>query len=108
MLNVFLVSIAKHLEQLFIRNSPGGVATNNGLGRGGEGGGEGRFKPEPCLYVRTSMVQKRLMFLHPVNNIGHDIKQNIYTGMVVISFIPPWYCALYCTVWMLLLLKRIF
>ena len=28
------------------------------------------------------------MFLHCVNNIEHNIKQNIYTGMEVISLIP--------------------
>ena len=29
------------------------------------------------------------LFLHRVNNIEHNIKQNIYTGMAVISHIPP-------------------
>ena len=38
-------------------------------------GGGGRFKSG--------------LFLHRVNNIEHNIKQNIYTGMVVISHIPP-------------------
>ena len=31
------------------------------------------------------------MFLHPVNNIEHNIKQNIDTGTEVIALIPPWY-----------------
>ena len=29
------------------------------------------------------------MFLHRVDNIEHNMKQNKYTGMAVISFIPP-------------------
>ena len=29
------------------------------------------------------------MFLHRVNNIEHNIKPNIYTGMEEISVIPP-------------------
>ena len=29
------------------------------------------------------------MFLHCVDNIENDIKQNIYTGMEVISLIAP-------------------
>ena len=29
------------------------------------------------------------MSLHLVNNIEHNIKQNIYTGMEVISLMPP-------------------
>ena len=29
------------------------------------------------------------MFLQHVNNIEHNIKQNIYTGMEAISVIPP-------------------
>ena len=41
-----------------------------------------------CI-VSTNVVQKRLMFLHRVNNIEHNINQNIYTGMMVISLIPP-------------------
>ena len=44
-----------------------GVATNSELG--------GRFKSG--------------LFLHRVNNIKHNIKQNIYTGMAVISHIAP-------------------
>ena len=28
--------------------------------------------------------KKRLMFLHHVNNIKHNVKQNIYTGMELI------------------------
>ena len=32
------------------------------------------------------------MFLHGVNNIKHDIKQHIYTGMEVISLIAQRYC----------------
>ena len=36
----------------------------------------------------TNVSAKRLMFLHQVNNIEHNIKQNIYTGVEVISLIP--------------------
>ena len=32
------------------------------------------------------------MFVHRVNNIELNIKQNIYIGMEVISLIPPCYC----------------
>ena len=31
------------------------------------------------------------MFLHRATNIEHHIKQNIYTGIEAISFIPPLY-----------------
>ena len=62
-----------------------GVATNNGLGRA-------RFKSGPFLYREYKRVIKVSMFLHRVNNIEHDIKQNIYTDIEVISSIPPLYC----------------
>ena len=44
-----------------------------------------------CI-VSKAMVQKNLMFLHRVNNTENNIKQNIYTGMKVISLIAPLYC----------------
>ena len=31
------------------------------------------------------------MFFRRVNNKVYNIKQNIYTGMKIISLIPPWY-----------------
>ena len=58
-----------------------GVATNNGLE--GEKGGAGSNRHLFCT-VSTSVVQR-----NSVNNIEDDIKQSIYTGMEVISFIPP-------------------
>ena len=44
-----------------------------------------------CI-VSANVVKKSLMFLHRVNNIEHNIKQNVYTGMKVISLRLPWYC----------------
>ena len=41
-----------------------------------------------CI-VSTNVVQKRLMFLHRVNNIKHNINQNINAEIVVISLISP-------------------
>ena len=35
------------------------------------------------------MVEESLTFLHRVNNVEHNIQQNIYTGMEMISLIPP-------------------
>ena len=58
-----------------------GEATNSGLG--GPGSNQDIF----CI-LSKNVVQKTLMFLHSVNNIEHNIKQNIYTGMEVISLIP--------------------
>ena len=52
-------------------------------------GGRGRFKLGPFLYTSAKAMQKSLMFLHHANNIEHNLKQNIYTGMEVISFLPP-------------------
>ena len=65
------------------------VATNNGLVRG-RGRGMGAGSNQDLLHiVSTNVVYKSLMFLDRVNNIEHDIKQNIYTGIEVISLIPP-------------------
>ena len=36
-----------------------------------------------------NVIYKSLMFLRRVNNIGHNIKQNVYNGMEVISLILP-------------------
>ena len=55
-----------------------GVATNNG-----------RSNLDLFCIVSINVVLKSLMFLHCVNNIEHNIKQNIYAGMEVISLIPP-------------------
>ena len=63
-----------------------GVAANNGLG--GWGGGRASSNRDLFSVVSTNVVKKSLMFLHRVNNIEHDIKQNIYTGMEFISLIP--------------------
>ena len=56
----------------------------------GGGGGEGGADSNQDLFciVSTNVVEKSLMFLHHVNNIEDNIKQNIYTGMEVISLIP--------------------
>ena len=62
-----------------------GVAANNGLGVGGGGASSNR---DLFSVVSTNVVKKSLMFLHRVNNIEHDINQNIYTGMEFISLIP--------------------
>ena len=56
-----------------------GVATNSGLG-----GGASSNRDLFCI-VST----KSLMFLHHVNNIEHNLKRNIHTGIEVISLIPP-------------------
>ena len=48
-----------------------------------------RFKLTPFCIVSANVVQKGLMFLHRVNNIEHNIKQNIYTGMERTFLIPP-------------------
>ena len=60
-----------------------GVAANNGLG-GGASSNRDLFS-----VVSTNVVKKSLMFLHRVNNIEHDTKQNIYTGMEFISLLIP-------------------
>ena len=57
------------------------VATNSGLGV------RGRFKSGRFLY-RGTWHKTVLMFLHRVNNIEHNKKENIYTGTEVISHIP--------------------
>ena len=58
-----------------------GVAKNSGLGE--TGSNRNLF----CI-VSTSVVLKSLIFLYRVNSIEHNIKQNIYTDMEVISLIP--------------------
>ena len=55
--------------------------------KGGEGGG--MLKSELFCIIGTDLVQKSLMFLHRVNNIENNIKQNIYADMKVISLIAP-------------------
>ena len=57
-----------------------GVATNRGPGE------PGSSRDLFCI-VSTNVVQKRLIFLHRVNNIEHNIKQNIYAGMEVIFYL---------------------
>ena len=58
------------------------------------GAGRGRggwFKLGPFLYRKYKRGMKKpnvSSSLHPVNNIEHNIKQNIYTGMEIISLIP--------------------
>ena len=61
------------------------VVTNRGLGGV-------RFNSGPFLYCKYERGIKSLIFLHRVNNTEHNIKQNNYTGLKVISVIPPWYC----------------
>ena len=58
-----------------------GEATNRGLG------GPGSNRDLFCI-VSKSVASKSLIFFHRVNNIEHNIKQNIYTGMDVISLMP--------------------
>ena len=55
-------------------DSSGGKAANSGLVGGGVQFQSGTFWG--------------LMFLHHVNNIEHNIKQNLYTDMEIISLIP--------------------
>ena len=50
------------------------------------------FNSGPFLYCKYERGIKNLIFLHRVNNTEHNIKQNNYTGLKVISLIPPWYC----------------
>ena len=59
----------------------------------GHGGGGGAGSKWDLFYIiSTNVVQKRLMFLHRVNSIENNIKQNIYTDLEVISLIAPRYC----------------
>ena len=76
-----LLNILKILKEEFSR----GAATNNGLGGRGWQVQIGIFF---CI-VSTNVVQESLLFLHRVNNVEDNIKQNIYTDMEVISLIPP-------------------
>ena len=80
----FAANHAVDCNQHYIVNQ--GVATNSGLTEVGTGSNWDLF----CI-VRRKVAWKNL-FLHRVNNIERNIKQNIYTGMEVISHIPPWYC----------------
>ena len=59
----------------FLQTCSRGVATNRGLGKPWS-----KITGSFCI-VKTN---KTLMFLHRVNNVEHNIKQNIYTGMEVI------------------------
>ena len=79
---VFTLSRFSKLANLH-SNLNKGVAINSGL-----------WEPDSnrnffLAFVSTNVVQKRLMFLHRVNSTEHNIKQNIYTSMEVISVIPP-------------------
>ena len=60
------------------------LPANNGLDGGDGGGSIGTFF---VLQVQT-WSKRVLMFLHRVNNTEHNIKQNICTGIDVISLIP--------------------
>ena len=51
-------------------------------------GGPGSNRDLFCIGSKN-VIYKSLMFLRRVNNIEHDIKQNIYAGMEVISLILP-------------------
>ena len=59
------------------------VVTNSGLG-----GGAGSNRDLFCIVI-TKAIKMCLMFLHHVNNTEHNLKQNIYIAMEVISIIPP-------------------
>ena len=76
---------SKTIIEIILLTNDWGVATNSGLG-----GGDGQVQIETFFCIgRTNVVQKSLMLLYCVNNIKHNIKQDIYTGMEVISPIPP-------------------
>ena len=79
---MLLLSVLKRYSWLLILQDRG-VATNNGLGGGGDSNWD-HF----CI-VSMNVIQMGLMFLRPVNNIEHNIKQNVYTSMKVIPLIPP-------------------
>ena len=76
--------IVKHFLILFMKKIKHfrGVSRNSGLGGA-------RFKSGPFLYHSDEGDIKSLMFLYHVINIEHNLKQNIYTGMEVISLLPP-------------------
>ena len=79
------------------------VATNSGLrggrgGRGGVGGGGGVVGGRAPGSIGTFLYRKdgigikepnvSSMFLLRINNIEYNIKQNIYTGMEIMSLMP--------------------
>ena len=67
-------------ELAFILCKYRGVATNNGLG------GPGSNRDLFCV-VSANVELKSITFLNRVNNIEYNVKQNICTGMEVISLI---------------------
>ena len=58
------------------------AGTNIGLGEAG-------LKLGSFMYRKSEGGVKDLMVLHHVNNIEHNLKQNNYTDMEVISLVPP-------------------
>ena len=68
---------------IYIYINEQGVAINGGL--------EGPVQIGTFFCIVSTKRFKIVMFLHHVNNIEHNLKQNIYTGMEVISLIPPRY-----------------
>ena len=59
-----------------------GAATNIELGKA-------CLKLGSFLYCKYEGGVKDLMVLHHVNNIEHNLKQNNYTDMEVITLVPP-------------------
>ena len=54
---------------------------------------QSKFKSIPCLHLKYERGTKLPnVYIHHVNNIEHNIKRYVHTGMEVISPIPPWYC----------------
>ena len=76
-------NVSGRSKEFFHMTMNRGVAANDGLGGAGASSNRDLFS-----VVSTNVVKKSLMFLHRVNNIEHDINQNIYTGMEFISLIP--------------------
>ena len=58
-------------------------------GGGGGGGGAGSNRDLFCIVQTWYSISGSLKFLHRINNIEHNMKQDIYTEMGVISLIPP-------------------
>ena len=51
--------------------------------------GESTLKSGPFLYCKYQGSIMSPMFLHNVNNIEHNLKQDVHTSIEVVSIIPP-------------------
>ena len=74
-----------HNIKLEVRTPMRNVATNNGL----SGGRGGRFRLGPFLYRKCKRGIKVFNVFYCANNKEHNIKQNIFTGIKIISVAPP-------------------